>query len=100
MLDEASRLLNANGVSQTTLQDLANVLGVTRNALYYYFKDIEDLIFQVYRRSCEILAGHLADATESGGSALGVLQDFVTRCLDPHQPQMAALNEYGLLQLT
>ena len=100
VLDEASRLLNANGVSQTTLQDLANVLGVTRNALYYYFKDIEDLIFQVYRRSCEILAGHLADATESGGSALGVLQDFVTRCLDPHQPQMAALNEYGLLQLT
>lgn len=98
VLDEASRLLNANGVSQTTLQDLANVLGVTRNALYYYFRDIEDLIFQVYRRSCEILAGHLVEATEGGGSALEVLQGFVTRCLDPDHPQMAALNEYGLLQ--
>ncbi|WP_374348828.1 TetR family transcriptional regulator [Phenylobacterium sp.] len=47
MLDEASRLLNAHGVSQTTLNDLAALRGVTRNALYYYFSDIEDLLHQV-----------------------------------------------------
>lgn len=98
VLDEAARLLNAHGVSQTTLQDLANILGVTRNALYYYFDDIEDLLFQVYERSCETLAHHLSEAGEAGGASLEIIQRFVERCLDPSQPQMAALNEYGLLQ--
>lgn len=97
VLDEASRLLNAHGVSQSTLQDLAGELGVTRNALYYYFVDLEDLIFQTYERSCELLAARLAAAFDEGGGRLDVVKSFISRCLDPAQPQLAALNEYGLL---
>ena len=65
VLDEASRLLNANGVSQTTLQDLANVLGVTRNALYYYVADRTDLVFGAYQRACEATTDDLAAAADA-----------------------------------
>lgn len=97
LLDDAARLLNARGVSQSTLQELADLRGVTRNALYYYFKDLEDLVYQTYLRSCELLRNHVASATELGGSALNVVLDLVDRCLDPEVPELAALNEYGLL---
>lgn len=98
ILDQASRLLNARGVSQATLQDLATALGVTRNALYHYFDDLEDLLFQVYQRSCDLMARHLTDALQDRGSALDIVGRFVDRCLDPDLPELAALNEYGLLR--
>lgn len=91
-------MLNARGVSQATLQDLGNLCGVTRNALYYYFNDIEDLLFQVYRRSCELLNGHLAAAGRDGATALEAVLGFVDRCLASAAPELAALNEYGVLQ--
>ena len=98
LLDEAARQLNARGVSLTSLTDVADMLGVSRAALYYYVDDREDLVFQVYRRSCEIMARRLGEAARSGRPAMRVIQDFVTATLDPDEPEIAALSEIGLLR--
>jgi AcrR family transcriptional regulator len=98
LLDEAARQLNARGVSLTSLTDVADMLGVSRAALYYYVDDREDLVFQVYRRSCEIMARRLGEAARSGRTAIQVIQDFVTATLDPDEPEIAALSEIGLLR--
>ena len=60
LLDEAARQLNARGISQTALIDLAAALGLSRAAVYYYADDRQDLVFQCYRRACEALARELA----------------------------------------
>lgn len=98
LLDEAAKQLNARGVLMTSLTDIADTLGVSRNALYHYVEDREDLVFQVYRRSCEILARALGEAARSGRPALQVVAGFIAAALDPREPEIAALGEIGLLR--
>jgi AcrR family transcriptional regulator len=97
LLDEAARELNAKGISMTSLTDVADKLGFSRASLYYYVEDREDLMFQVYCRSTEIMARQLGEAAQEGRSGIQVLQNFITRILDPAEPELAALSEIGLL---
>lgn len=100
ILDEAAKSLNSKGVSFTTLGEIADRRGVSRPALYYYVKDLEDLVFQTYRRSCEIILLHLGVAVESGGNATSVVAKFLDLALAEDAPQIAALSEIGILQST
>jgi AcrR family transcriptional regulator len=94
---EAARELNSKGISMTSLTAVADKLGFSRASLYYYVEDREDLMFQVYLRSSEIMARRLGEAAQSGSSALQVVGNFVSRTLDPAEPELAALSEIGLL---
>ena len=97
LLDEAARELNSKGISLTSLTDVADKLGFSRASLYYYVEDREDLMFQVYLRSSEIMARQLGEVAQFGHSAVQVVADFVSRILDPAEPELAALSEIGLL---
>jgi AcrR family transcriptional regulator len=97
LLDQAARELNSKGISMTSLTDVADKLGFSRASLYYYVEDREDLMFQVYLRSSEIMARHLGEAAQSGSSALQVVGNFISKTLDPAEPELAALSEIGLL---
>jgi AcrR family transcriptional regulator len=83
--------------SQTALTDIADKLGFSRTALYYYVEDRADLLFQVYRQSSEVLARHLGEAVRAGKPVLQTVADFVSRTLAPDAPEVAALSEIGLL---
>lgn len=98
LIDAAARRLNRDGVRDSTLRDLAAELKLTRAALYYYIEDREDLVFQVYRRSCERLARALGQAVAAGGPVLQIVTDFVARALNPAEPEMADLSDLGLLR--
>jgi AcrR family transcriptional regulator len=100
VLDEAARQLNAKGVLLTSLQEIATKLGVSRGAMYYYVADREDLVFQCYRRASEITARHLLEAGRSGGTAADVLRTFITRMLDPSEPEIAARAETAMMNDT
>lgn len=97
VLDAAARQLNARGVSNTSLSEIAAGLGITRAALYYYVEDRDDLVFQCYRRACEAMARDLDAAGKSGGSGLDRVLAFVDRALDPDRAEPAALAEVGAL---
>src|SRR5580700_3131420 len=79
LLDEAARQLNSKGISLTSMTDVADKLGFSRASLYYYIEDREDLMFQVYRRSSEIMARRLGEAIELHSSAARVVEAFVSR---------------------
>ena len=74
----------------TSLTDVADKLGFSRASLYYYVEDREDLMFQVYLRSAEIMARRLGEAAQSGRSALQVVGNFISRTLDAAEPELAA----------
>jgi AcrR family transcriptional regulator len=97
LLDEAARELNSKGISMTSLTVVADKLGFSRASLYYYVEDREDLMFQVYLRSSEIMARQLGEAAQFGQTALQVVGNFIARILDPAEPELAALSEIGLL---
>ncbi len=97
LLDEAARELNSKGISMTSLTAVADKLGFSRASLYYYVEDREDLMFQVYLRSSEIMARRLGEAAQSAASVLQVVGNFLSLTLDPREPELAALSEIGLL---
>ena len=50
ILDAAERLFHANGVSRTSLQDIAHAAEVTRGAIYWHFKDKAELFDAMMQR--------------------------------------------------
>lgn len=98
VLEEAAKALNARGVSQTSLADIARRVGVSRAALYYYFEDQEDLVFQCYRQSCELMAQRLQAARGLGVGAMATLEAFVGGMLHEDGAEFAALSEAAFLR--
>jgi TetR/AcrR family transcriptional regulator, acrAB operon repressor len=63
LLDSAECLFQAQGVSRTTLQDIARRAGTTRGAVYWHFKDKADL----FNAMMERVTLPLEAAFEGGG---------------------------------
>lgn len=58
----AKAMFLSYGYKKTTMEDIANKLGLKKNTLYYYFKDKEELFNDVLK---EDLGGMLADIKKS-----------------------------------
>lgn len=97
LVRQAVRELNSKGVSQTSLGQIAENLGISRAALYYYVEDLQDLVFQCYRTTCEGLAAQMAAAVRNGGDEAAVIERFISVALDPASEEFASLSEIGYL---
>lgn len=51
ILDVALRLFSQQGISSTSLVDIAKAAGVTRGAIYWHFKDKSDLFGEIWELS-------------------------------------------------
>lgn len=60
MLDQATRLFASQGYETTTLQDVADALGVSRSGLYHYVSRKEDLLGMLVEQMSRGLANSLA----------------------------------------
>ena len=98
LLEAAAAEFNARGVSRASVSRIAKAKGLTRAAVYYYVRDREDLVFQVYRKSCEIMAADLGAAAAAGGDGLARLIAFVRLSLDPQRSPPAVLAELDYLK--
>ncbi|WP_234553857.1 TetR/AcrR family transcriptional regulator [Thermus caliditerrae] len=47
ILEEAARLFTQKGYEATSVQDLAEVLGLSKAALYHYFRSKEEILYEV-----------------------------------------------------
>ncbi len=54
MLKAAAYCFNQKGYSGTSLKDVADILGLTDAALYYYVRNKEELVYQCYIRAAEV----------------------------------------------
>jgi AcrR family transcriptional regulator len=62
ILRAALRAFRHRGYHATTLEDIALRLGVRKTALYYYFPDKEEILFQCHRESLAELDRILSEA--------------------------------------
>lgn len=90
VLDEAAKTLNRRGVSQTSLAEIAGGLGVSRAALYYYFEDQEDLVFQCYRHTFEQMTRRLREACRLQSASLDRIVAFVDVMLSETDSELAS----------
>lgn len=62
ILEAASRLFIERGFPGTSMSDIAEAMGVTRTAIYYYFRN-KEAILNALTSSVTEMAGKMADAT-------------------------------------
>lgn len=72
LLDAAAKEFTTKGYSTTSINDLADLLDVSKPALYYYVKNKEDILLQCTEISLELIMGifeKVNDPAEQGWSA-------------------------------
>ena len=75
LLDAAEVLFQAQGVSQTTLQQIAQEAGATRGAIYWHFKDKAALFNAMMERvTLPMETGMRAAASEGQDDPLGLIE--------------------------
>lgn len=78
LLDAAEELFYQNGVSQTSLKDIASAAGATRGAIYWHFKDKVDLFNAMISRVDLPLEQALKDSMHSPSTdALNTLRNTI-----------------------
>jgi len=73
MLKAAARCFNQKGYSGTSLRDVADVLGLTDAALYYYVRNKEELVYLCYVRAADLGREALDRAAAEGQNGMDVM---------------------------
>lgn len=68
VLKAAASCFNRKGYSGTSLKDVANHLGLTDAALYYYVRNKEELVYQCYLRAAELGKEAMDQARNEGST--------------------------------
>ena len=97
LLQEAARQINELGAGAVSINALADAVGLSRNALYYYVADRADLVFQCYLRSCERTTEDLAIALDVGETTAACISRFVELSMNGEQSQTAVLGDQDFL---
>lgn len=70
ILDAAAHAFMDQGFAATTLDRVADRLGATKGAVYYYYRSKSDLFFAVHRRAMELTRDALEPAATGAGGPL------------------------------
>src|SRR5712692_4429257 len=102
ILEAASKLFLQHGFGGTTMQDISNELGVTRTAVYYYFKNKEEILTSLTEGVTLVadqLASQLVEKADDPIEALRglVLQHAKLILLHPAQFRVVEQSESFLL---
>lgn len=82
VLSEAAQAFRRRGFHATSMDDIAEALGVTKGALYRYVKGKDEILFECYRMSEAIGDLALSRANELSGSGLQRLTAFFVEFIE------------------
>mgnify|MGYP001818148044 FL=1 len=82
MLRAAARCFNEKGYSGTSLKDVANIVGLTDAALYYYVKNKEELVYLCYVRAGDVGRESMDRAIREGCDGLDIVRRYLRYHLD------------------
>jgi AcrR family transcriptional regulator len=75
----AREIFARKGYSGTSVREIVTVAGVTKPALYYYFRNKEGLYLELFREPFAKLATFLDEVSNGRGSATKRLRQFCSR---------------------
>jgi len=79
-LEAAANAFNAHGFYKTSLGDIAAELGVTKAALYYYFKSKDEILYECHTLAIEAMTS--LPAISKNLSGLQKVEEFVRGYVD------------------
>ncbi len=73
----ATRLFRQRGYHATSMQDLAEALGMNRGSLYHYINSKDDLLWSILDRTFDLLEEQVVRLLQGDGPPLGRLTDAI-----------------------
>lgn len=93
----ATRLFNRRGFLATTMEEIAQTIGMNPATLYHYVRSKEELAYRAYLRSCEARRSQIEFADDPRLDGVDRIRRFLANLLrEEHRP--AILSEVGALR--
>ena len=77
LLDAAATMFHRQGYADTTMQDVADALGILKGSLYYYIDSKDDLLYRLLRETTDNAQELIEAAKATDGSAVERLHAYV-----------------------
>jgi AcrR family transcriptional regulator len=77
IISAAQEMFAEYGLKKTTMDDIAHRLGICRSAIYYYYKNKEDIIVAVLKHEMEQYRRYLEDSIGSIPDPMEKIKTFV-----------------------
>lgn len=78
VVEAASRAFNAKGYEGTTIQDIADELGILKGSVYYYITSKEDMLYEILEDVHRAGFKAALEAVEIDGGTLEKIHSFVS----------------------
>lgn len=93
IVDATVRCIDRHGVAKTTLSDVANELGVTRQTVYRHFGRISDIIGEVAAQGAESFVDRLIAHLQGIGDPAEAVVEGMVFCVRtiPNEPRLSLL---------
>jgi TetR/AcrR family transcriptional regulator, cholesterol catabolism regulator len=78
ILEAAALVFREKGYESTSIQDIADAVGILKGSLYYYIRSKEDLLYEIIKTIHEDALRNVARIDEEEGDALQKIRAFVT----------------------
>ncbi|MBE9540200.1 MAG: TetR/AcrR family transcriptional regulator [Proteobacteria bacterium] len=88
---------NKKGFNGTSLDEIAEQLNVSKGAFYYHIKNKEDLLFNCYTYSQDIMASIYADTTDSAATGLQNIDQTCRRIFIAQNSDQGPLIRYNTI---
>jgi AcrR family transcriptional regulator len=82
VLREAGRAFAKRGFHNTSLDDVARTLDVTKAALYTYVRTKQEILFECHSASMDLGDAALEGALATGGDAATIIENFLVRYIN------------------
>ena len=79
VMDVAARIFSEKGYEATSIQEIAEEVGILKGSLYYYIDTKEDLLFGVIEEAYDAALGVITELEQRDGSALELIEALVCR---------------------
>lgn len=79
IFEVGARLFADQGYDRTSLEEVASALGVTRPALYYYYRSKEELLYEITSWVMDRVMADLREVAASSAPPLEKLRDLIGR---------------------
>ena len=101
ILQVATRLFSQHGYAATSLGDVADVIGFTKPAIYYYFESKEEILFHIHERIVVAGLERVEEIRDGGGDPKAqlemILMEHVRRLLDNVEANLVFAREQAAL---
>ena len=77
VIDVAARIFNEKGYEATSIQEIAEEVGILKGSLYYYIDTKEDLLFAVIREAYDAALSVIEQLEQRDGDALELIEALV-----------------------